>query len=97
MYILGPVSRAGMLEAHHSNIRFAQKHGALFGRSITHGMLSLNVGSSSSKVSPEFHLGQTPCPSSGTRVSNLEQFIANVLVKLRTLFIDENTRRVNAW
>jgi hypothetical protein len=34
---------------------------------------------------------------SDTRVSNLEQFIANVLLKLRTLFAEENTSRVNAW
>jgi hypothetical protein len=34
---------------------------------------------------------------SDTRVSNLEQFIANVLLKLRTLFGEENTSRVNAW
>ena len=33
----------------------------------------------------------------GIRVSNLEQFIAKVLLKLRTLLFDEKTSRVKAW
>jgi hypothetical protein len=33
----------------------------------------------------------------GMRVSNFEQFIANMLLKLRTLLFEEKTSRVNAW
>ena len=38
-----------------------------------------------------------PRTGNGIFVSNFEQFIAKVLLKLRTLLFDEKTSRVNAW
>ena len=35
--------------------------------------------------------------SNGIFVSNFEQFIAKLLLKFLTLFMDVNTRRVKAW